>query len=68
MAVSRRSGDETHPWSPNDGLRPDLAIGDQDGNGCFAGFAAEHDAARVTTAWEAASLAPVICEVQTLPK
>ena len=29
LAVSRRSGDEIHPWPPNGGLRPTAAIGPQ---------------------------------------
>jgi hypothetical protein len=33
VAVSRRPGDEIHPWPPNGDLRPLLAIEAQDANG-----------------------------------
>ncbi len=35
MAVSRRSGDEIHPWPPNGGLRPLLAIRTYEANVCI---------------------------------
>jgi hypothetical protein len=35
LAVSRRLGDEIHPWSPNGDLRPVPAIRAWEANVCF---------------------------------